>query len=261
MRSKILLALILVIALLSVNIAAAQDATEVPAPAQATASANPTIGDITGNHETYYGQQVTVQGVVEEFLNARVFVIGEGSTLLDNKLLVIDASGQEIPLTVARDQQVQLTGMVYPSIQEGGMDLFKSDLATNGTTDMTNMNPTPMMTESAMVGPETPVAAETPAVTPVVTAMMMPTSEVTAEMSAGMSANMTAEATGEASSMTAMPLTTSPDMATPMPAPGTMNQLTSSAPNFDTMQLPDGYADFTILVVNSVDSISVIPPQ
>ncbi len=228
MRNRVLLAVMLVIGLLSFSAAFAQDATQAP-PGEPTASANPAIGDITGNHETYYGQQVTIQGVVEEFLNARTFVVGEGSALLDNQLLVIDASGQEIPLTVARDQQVQLTGMVYPSIQEGGMDLVKSDLAT---ADMT----APMVTEAPTVE-----AMGTAMVTEMPDAMM-PTSEVTA-------------------GTTPMMATPAPMDLTPMPAPGTMLGTGMSTPDISSMLLPDGYADYTILLVTSVDSITMVVPQ
>jgi hypothetical protein len=87
-----------------------------------------TIGDITGDSEAYYGQTVTVEGNVDEFVNIRSFLLGESGLLTRAQLLVVNASGEELPLDVVKDSQVLITGVVYPHFGDGGWDMFIGDL-------------------------------------------------------------------------------------------------------------------------------------
>jgi hypothetical protein len=87
-----------------------------------------TISDITGDSEAYYGQTVTVEGNVDEFINIRSFVIGETGFLTRNQLLVINATGEELPLDVLKDIRVSITGVVYPHFDDDGWNMFINDL-------------------------------------------------------------------------------------------------------------------------------------
>jgi hypothetical protein len=88
-----------------------------------------TISDITGDSEAYYGQTVTVEGNIDEFINIRSFVIGETGFLTRNQLLVVNASGEELPLDVVKDIRVSVTGVVYPHFDDGGWNMFFNELA------------------------------------------------------------------------------------------------------------------------------------
>lgn len=216
MRNKMLpMMLVFVIALLSFSAVAAQDATATPTPGGENVEVLNTLEDITADSASYYGQQVTVEGVVEEFLNTRVFVLGEGATLDDDKVLVINTSNNELPLNISRDQHVRLTGTIYPAIQDGGIDQISSGAPT------TAMTATPdTMAETVMPMEVTPMATED----------MMTTPMATDDMSM---------------------------METPTDATSMMNDMTNMSENaldWTTMVLPDGYADYTILVLSSLDN-------
>src|SRR4051812_25166270 len=95
------LVFLLMVGLLSFGVVAAQDATP-----EVTANPQPTLGDITGNHTQYYGAEVTVTGNIEEFVNARAFVLGDGDILNDHKVLVIDNDSQELYLWIHKNLNV-----------------------------------------------------------------------------------------------------------------------------------------------------------
>lgn len=104
-------------------------ATEVPAdvvvpeqqfPAEGEFAESATLGDVTANSPAYYGQQVTLEGVLEEYVNARTFVLSEGAVLFDSKVLVINNTPQEFDLNLVTGERVRITGIVMPSYNEGG---------------------------------------------------------------------------------------------------------------------------------------------
>lgn len=105
----------------------AQDATptipmegEVPAEGEMVEGA--TLGDVTADSAAYYGQQVTLEGILEEYVNARTFVLGEGAVLFDSKVLVINNSAQEFDPSLVTGERVRITGIVVPSYDEGGFN-------------------------------------------------------------------------------------------------------------------------------------------
>jgi len=48
-----------------------------------------TLEEITADAQSFYGSEVTLEGVVETFLNVNMFVLAEGATLDDDRVLVI----------------------------------------------------------------------------------------------------------------------------------------------------------------------------
>ncbi len=87
-----------------------------------------TISDVTGNSPEYYGQTVTLEGVITELVNVRTFVISD-QNLIDNQLLVINNTGREFDLRVTGDQRVVVTGIVRPHYAEGGLSQINTAMA------------------------------------------------------------------------------------------------------------------------------------
>lgn len=98
------------------GVSLAQEATPVT-PGEAT-----TLDAVTGDSAAYYGQQVTLDGWLVEFVNANTFILGEGDPLLDSQVLVINNSGRPFSMDIVTGERVQVTGIVVPSFEEGGFD-------------------------------------------------------------------------------------------------------------------------------------------
>jgi len=126
-RRVFALVLILMIGLLSFGIAAAQDATQEPTPTNEIG-----LGDVVGNKAQYYGQQVTVEGTIEEVINVRAFVLGDQATLNDHRVLVINNSPQDFDIGVRKDQKVRVIGNLCPSFNEGGWTQLVGSNSVNG---------------------------------------------------------------------------------------------------------------------------------
>ncbi len=228
-RSLLSCGLVLVIGLLSFGIVGAQDATQPPPEATVTPCGD--LENVTANHTSCYGQEVTLTGVIEDLLNVRTFVLGEGAALDDDKVLVINNTGQEFDLRVARDQNVQVIGTVWPSIEEGGLGQIRNNQLT------ATLEPGVMATEALM--PTIEGAAATQEMMPTTegataTEEMMPTTE-------GMTATQEMMATPEANM--------SGDTGTTMPS----YDLTA-------MVLPDEFNNYTIIVINSLDNLTFVEP-
>lgn len=143
MRNKLLpfiMVLVLALALMSFGAVFAQDATPTLINNGENVEILNTLEDITADSSVYFGQPVTVEGVIEELVNVRTFVLGEGAALDDDKVLVINNTGQEFGLNITRDQRVRVTGTIYPSRSSGGFDQIGANSGTN-----------PMMTDDAMM--------------------------------------------------------------------------------------------------------------
>ncbi len=179
--------LVLILGLLSFGVVAAQSTTPEPTPTDELG-----LSDVIGNKTQYYGQTVTVEGTIEEVVNVRAFVVGDGATLNDHQLLVINSSDQDFDIGVRKDQMVRLTGTLYPSFNEGGWTQLVGATSVNG--------PSPTMQVTASVVAATPMvgAAATPmmnttagavAATPMMNATMemTPGMAVTQEMTSGAS--------------------------------------------------------------------------
>lgn len=231
------LLLVLVIGLLSFGAVAAQDATATPAGDNVEVIT--TLEDLTANSDSYVGQEVTLEGVIEELLNVRTFVLGEGAALDNDQVLVINNTGQEFDLNVTRDQQVRLTGTVYPSIENGGVGQFANMNNANQVTEP--LEPADTITETPMVGDDAAMTEE-----PMDNTML--TEEAIDD------AMMTEEAM-QSTDLTPTPMidTTSPDMG--------MNDGHVYTGDFTTMVLPEEFNNFTIIVLTSLDTITYIEVQ
>lgn len=75
----------------------------------------PSIEIVTSDPQEFYGVTVTLEGVVREYLNADIFVLSEGATLDDDALLVVNMSGEKLPLEVHTDSSVAVSGSIQPS--------------------------------------------------------------------------------------------------------------------------------------------------
>ncbi len=85
-------------------------------PAPTTAPAIQSLDAITENPDSFLGQQVTVQGDVDNILGRNTFVLDVPGEAVDDEILVVSTSA--IPSSVEEAQnlfsgkQVRLTGMV-----------------------------------------------------------------------------------------------------------------------------------------------------
>lgn len=110
----------------------------------------PDLETVTADPAAYIGQTITLEGVVQDLINVRAFVLGEGAALDNDQVLVINASGEEFDLRLTDGARFSLTGTVYASFADGG---FTQVVAENVTMMGMNMTATPgaMATEDAMM--------------------------------------------------------------------------------------------------------------
>lgn len=120
----------------------AQEATEIAPVEGVPAEGEPTLESVTADPASYYGQEVTFEGVVAELVNIRSFLLGEGAAIDDDQVLVLNHTGQEFNIGLTRDARVRVTGTIYPAFDQGGWDQIlqlpmggMTDTTTEGTTD------------------------------------------------------------------------------------------------------------------------------
>jgi hypothetical protein len=276
--------------------ALAQDATptapmegEVPAepviPAEGEVIEGPTLESVTADPGAIYGQEVTLEGVLAEFVNVRTFVLSEGAALDDDKVLVINNTPIEFDPTLVTGERVRITGVVMPSYNEGGFDQVISNFmslivpaqapvesqppADAVPADTTTTDATPADSTAAEATPadgagvveETPADAttgDTTAATPADGAIDEATdAEPTPDQAAPIDA--TPAEGGEPVEATPAPAET-----TPM-TPDTSVQTPGFAPeSFDftplTNAIAERFPDFTIVEITSIDSVMFVPP-
>jgi hypothetical protein len=75
------------------------------------------VGDITGDPGSFYGQTVTLQGNISDFLSTNVFVLSDASAVNAN-VLVINNSGQPLPNSYVQGQDIIVSGRIHPSYSE-----------------------------------------------------------------------------------------------------------------------------------------------
>ncbi len=96
----------LVMTLVSTTLLQAQNGAAEPIPV--------TIGDITGGATEYYGQTVTFQANIREFVSTNTFVLTDGNT----SVLVVNNSGYALPNAFVKGQDIIVAGRVQPSFSE-----------------------------------------------------------------------------------------------------------------------------------------------
>jgi hypothetical protein len=275
-RARIFIVALLAVAL--VGVVAAQDDPE-----------GPTLESVTGT-EDYYGQTVTLEGVVREFVGSRIFVLHEDVTVDDDAVLVINM-GPEIDMSVVTDTRLQVTGTIQPSLQyitdnELSAPIFTP--AEDAGTDMdTDMEPTAEMVEPTMEGDMEPtVEGEADAEVPTVDADMdltvtpegevsdmeatiegeEPTMEGEMEMTAMpegemMEPTVEGEADMEPTMEGDMEPTVESDMeATPeMDASDDMMSIPDVVNFYYAGNLPENFDSFTILIIDATSDITIVP--
>lgn len=277
LKKTLSLTMLILVGLFSFGVVAAQDVTPEATP-------DTSLETVTADTGSFVGQEVTLTGNIEEFVNPRTFVLGEGAALDDDKVLVINNSDYEWYVWIHKGLDVTVTGMVYPAINEGGLDqlissspammptsegdapgLTEATLESNEAVmpDMSATEDMSMMPTDEKMTPMGDMSAteDTSLITPVPTEdmMLMPTEEAllpTVEVNPtdNMAMMPTLEGTEDMSMATPMPTEEANLLATLTPEPAT------TRPDFSTMNLPDEYLDYTIIVVSSVDAVVYNPP-
>ena len=75
---------------------------------------SPDLEDISENPDSYYGQEIALEGEVEQIRSDYSFTLKEGQLIGGEDLLVINASGEPIP---AENEAVVVTGTVRPFVK------------------------------------------------------------------------------------------------------------------------------------------------
>lgn len=76
--------------------------------------ASPELEEVSENPDSYYGQEISLEGEVGEIRNDYAFTLKEDQLIGGDDLLIINATGEPIP---EQDEAVVVTGMVRPFIK------------------------------------------------------------------------------------------------------------------------------------------------
>ena len=76
--------------------------------------AAPELEEVSENPELYYGQEIALEGEVEQVRNGYAFTLKENQLIGGDELLIINASGESIP---QEDETVVITGTVRPFVK------------------------------------------------------------------------------------------------------------------------------------------------
>jgi hypothetical protein len=137
MKKTLLIAALALVMILS-SAVAAQEATP-------EAQGGVDLEGLTGDPSLYVGQMVSLEGVVEDLVNVRAFVLGEGVAIDNDQVLVINTSGEEFDIRVTDGSRFVVTGTVYPTFADGGLTQIIARLAESGDLGETMATEDPMM--------------------------------------------------------------------------------------------------------------------
>jgi hypothetical protein len=87
------------------------------------------IQEVTDVSDEFYGELVTLEGEIGEFVNSYSFALGEGAEIDNDLVLVINNATKPYAPEIITEARVQVTGRVHPSqvaINEGAMTDFGS---------------------------------------------------------------------------------------------------------------------------------------
>ena len=76
--------------------------------------AAPELEEVSEDPELYYGREIALEGEVDEIRNEYAFTLEEKEFISDDKLLIINATGEPIP---EEDETIVVTGVVRPFIK------------------------------------------------------------------------------------------------------------------------------------------------
>ena len=85
------------------------------------------IQAVTDASDEYYGQVVSLEGVVGDFVSSRIFALGQGAAIDNRLVLVVNNSAEAFPPEIMQEARVRVTGRVHPSriaIEEGAQTDF-----------------------------------------------------------------------------------------------------------------------------------------
>lgn len=74
----------------------------------------PELEEVSENPDRYYGQEIALEGEVDEIRNDYAFTLKESQLIGGDDLLIINATGEPIP---TEDETIVVTGMVRPFIK------------------------------------------------------------------------------------------------------------------------------------------------
>jgi hypothetical protein len=240
------------------------------APVEGEVIEGPTLESVTADPGAVYGQEVTLEGVLAEFVNVRTFVLSEGAALDDDKVLVINNTPIEFDPSLVAGERVQITGIVMPSYNEGGFDQVISNFMniirpgqSPGDTGAVDAAATPA--DAAADDASSADTAETPA------AAIPGAADTAADATpaeGAMDEATDAEPTpDQAAAVNATPAEgAEPVEATPMvPAVTTAQTPGMSFDNVDwtplTNAIAERFSDFTIVEITSIDAVTFIPTE
>ncbi|MAS33045.1 MAG: hypothetical protein CL610_03495 [Anaerolineaceae bacterium] len=167
-----------------------------------------TLESVTADSAGFAGTEVTIEGMVVEFINARAFVLGEGAVVDDDRVIVINNGVEEFDLRLTKEQWVELTGTVYLSLEAGGFDSIVSNgiampdaimpeatIEAMPETDVTPVDDmtTPEMTEEAAMDMDMEATADVLPETDVTPVADGATTEMTEEAAMDMDMEATAD--------------------------------------------------------------------
>lgn len=76
-----------------------------------------TLEELTAESSEFYGETVTLEGTIMEFVNSSSFVLGEDAAIDDDRILVLNNSGEMLPIELFRGDFVVVTGIVHSSLE------------------------------------------------------------------------------------------------------------------------------------------------
>jgi hypothetical protein len=99
-----------------------------------------TIQEVTDNSNEFYGEFVTMDGEIGEFVNSYAFALGQSAAIDNDLVLVVNQSGEPFPPEIMTEARVTVTGRVHPSliaVEEGAQTdfggIFTGDTAVEDT--------------------------------------------------------------------------------------------------------------------------------
>lgn len=75
-----------------------------------------TIESVTSESDEYYGEIVTLEGEIGEFVNSRIFALGESAAIDNDLVLVVNNSSETFDPRIMAEAHVIVTGRVHPSV-------------------------------------------------------------------------------------------------------------------------------------------------
>ena len=76
-----------------------------------------TLEELTADSAEFYGETVSLEGTIVEFVNSSSFVIGEDAAIDDDRILVLNNSGEVLPIQLFRGEFIVVTGVVHGSLE------------------------------------------------------------------------------------------------------------------------------------------------